>query len=78
MPDSLPLHVGQIDHTPMVHHYHFENKFKFAYFEIGSRQSETMKEVRPKALREAVEQLHDGTVTFTHARQSLRTPPSPI
>ena len=20
----------------MVHHYHFENKFKFAYFEIGS------------------------------------------
>ena len=37
MPDSLPLHVGQIDHTPMVHHYHFENKFKFAYFEIGSR-----------------------------------------
>ena len=36
MPDSLPLHVGQIDHTPMVPHYHFENKFKFAYFEIGS------------------------------------------
>ena len=36
MPDSLPLHIGQIDHTPMVHHCHFENKFKFAYFEIGS------------------------------------------
>ncbi len=36
MADSLPLHVGQIDHTPMVHHCHFENKFKFAYFEIGS------------------------------------------
>ena len=38
MPDSLPLHVGQIDHTPMVHHCHFENKFKFANFEIGSYQ----------------------------------------
>ncbi len=36
MADSLPLHVGQVDHTPMVHHCHFENKFKFAYFEIGS------------------------------------------
>ena len=36
MADSLPLHVGQIDHTPMVHHCHFENKFKFACFEIGS------------------------------------------
>ena len=33
------MHVGQIDHTPMIHHYHFQNKFKFAYFEIGSWDS---------------------------------------